>query len=72
MLDVRLATTTLAILIALVSISLADAVKDKMPEPASNKANPVAQSSAEARPIRVILPASWEASKGQAETQPTK
>ncbi|SHN80759.1 hypothetical protein [Bradyrhizobium erythrophlei] len=72
MLDVRLAATTLAMLIALVSVSLADAVKDKLPEPASDKAHSVAQSSAEARPIRVILPASWEPSKGQAETQSMK
>jgi hypothetical protein len=72
MLDVRLAVTTLAMLIALLSASLAEAVKDKLPEPANDKAHSVTQGSAESRPIRVILPASWEPSKGQAETQSTK
>ena len=72
MLDVRLVATTLAMLIALMSVSLADAVKDKLQEAAKDKAPPVDQSPAEARPIRVILPASWEPSKGQAETEATK
>ena len=68
MLDLRLAATTLAILAALVSVSLADTVKGKLPEGTKDKAQPVAQTSVETRPIRVILPASWEPSKGQAET----
>ena len=69
MLDLRLAATTLTILAALVSVSLADTtVKDKLPEGTKDKAQPVAQTSVETRPIRVILPASWEPSKGQAET----
>jgi len=68
MLDLRVAATTLAILAALVSVSLADTVKDKLPEDTKDKAQPVAQTSVETRPIRVILPASWEPSKGQAET----
>jgi hypothetical protein len=72
MLDLRLAATTVAILVAMASVSLADAVKDKLPEAARDKAQPVAQSSTEGRPIRVILPASWEPAKGQAEAQSTK
>jgi hypothetical protein len=70
--DMRLAATTVAILVALMSVSLADAVKGKLPEVTSDKAQPVAQSSTETRPIRVILPATWEPSKAQAEAQPTK
>lgn len=72
MLDMRLTAMTLAILIALVSVSLADAVMDRSPSPASNNTQNVAQSSGQARPIRVILPASWEPSKEQAEAQPTR
>ena len=72
MLDVRAAATTLAMLIALVSVALADAAKDKSQAPASNKARPVAENPADARPIRAILPASWEPGKGQAEAQSTK
>ena len=68
----RLTATTSVIFIALVSVSLADAVKDKSPELATDKATPDAQSSAKSRPIRVILPASWEPAKGQAETQSMK
>jgi len=72
MLDLRLAATTLAMLIALMSVSLAGAVKDKSAAVAKDKPPSVAQSSAEPRPIRVILPASWEPNNGQAETQSTK
>lgn len=72
MLDLRLTAATVAILVALMTVSLADTVKDKRPQPASDKAQPVAQNPVEARPIRVILPASWEPSKGQAESQSTK
>ena len=68
MLDLRLAATTLAILPALMSVSLADTVKDQLPKGTKDKAQPVAQTSVETRPIRVILPASGEPSKGQAET----
>lgn len=61
MLDVRLAATSLAIWGAVMSVALAEPVKDQ-PQPA-------AQSSGEARPIRVVLPAPWEPSQRQAETQ---
>ncbi|MDA9547879.1 hypothetical protein ACM43_26230 [Bradyrhizobium sp. CCBAU 45321] len=60
MLDLRLVTTSLAMLLALVSVALA--------EPPKDKAAPVVQTAAEARPIRVILPAPWEPTKGQAES----
>lgn len=71
--DLRLAATTLAILTALMSIALADHDKDMLPEPVSeHKAQPIAQGSAQARPIRVILPASWEPNNGQAAAQSTK
>lgn len=72
MLDLRLAATALAMLVALVSVSLADAVKDKSPDSADDVGEPVARSSAESRPIRVVLPASWEPSEKQAETQSSK
>jgi hypothetical protein len=72
MLDVRMVATTLAVLIALMSVSLAEAVKDQSAEKAKDKVQPVFQSSVEARPVRVILPASWEPSNGQRETQSTK
>ena len=67
MLDLRVVATTLVMLAALVSVSLADSVKDKSPEIAKEKAQPVVSTSVETRPIRVILPASWEPSKGQTE-----
>ncbi|MCA1511601.1 hypothetical protein ABH999_000158 [Bradyrhizobium yuanmingense] len=60
MLDVRLVTTSLALLVALMSVALGEPVKDQ--------AAPVVQSAPEARPIRVILPAPWEPTKGQAES----
>ena len=59
MLDVRLVTTSLATLAALMTVAVAEPVKDK--------AAPVAQGPAEARPIRVILPAPWEPATGQRE-----
>lgn len=59
MLDVRLVTTSLAALVALMAAAVAEPVKDQ--------AAPVVQSSAEARPIRVILPAPWETTKSQGE-----
>jgi len=61
MFDVRLAATLLAMSIALISVASAGPIKDQ-PEPP-------AQSSTEARPVRVILPAPWEPSRGQGETQ---
>jgi hypothetical protein len=60
MLDLRLVTTSVAVLVALISVALAEPVKDQ--------AAPVVQSAPEARPIRVILPAPWEPTKGQAES----
>ncbi|WP_407188576.1 hypothetical protein [Bradyrhizobium centrosematis] len=64
MLDVRLVTTSLAMLIALLSVALA--------EPAQDQARPAIQGASEARPIRVILPAPWEPARPQAEAQSTK
>ncbi|TGN88839.1 hypothetical protein EOW77_0008230 [Bradyrhizobium yuanmingense] len=60
MLDLRIVTTSLAMLLALVSVALAEPPKDNAPT--------VVQTAAEARPIRVILPAPWEPTKGQAES----
>ncbi|MDF0583898.1 hypothetical protein [Bradyrhizobium yuanmingense] len=60
MLDLRLVTTSLAMLLALVSVALAEPPKDKAPT--------VVQTTTDARPIRVILPAPWEPTKGQAES----
>ncbi len=60
MLDLRLVTTSLAMLLALVSVALA--------EPPKDQAASVVQTPAEARPIRVILPAPWEPTKRQAES----
>jgi hypothetical protein len=59
MLDMRLVTTSLAMLVALPAVAVAEPVKDQ--------AAPVVQSSAEARPIRVILPAPWETTQSQGE-----
>ncbi|MDD1535229.1 MULTISPECIES: hypothetical protein [unclassified Bradyrhizobium] len=59
MLDVRLVTTSLAMLIALMSVALAEP-KDQV------------RPAAEARPIRVILPAPWEPATTQAEAPPVK
>ena len=56
----RVVTTSMAMLVALMTVALAD--------PAKERPNPAVQSAAEARPIRVILPAPWEPAKGQAET----
>lgn len=64
MLDVRLVTTSLAMLVALMSVALA--------EPAKDQAKPAVQSTADARPIRVILAAPWEPAKTQAEAATTK
>ncbi|MDD1530072.1 hypothetical protein WI560_22895 [Bradyrhizobium sp. A11] len=60
MLDVRLVTTSLAMLIALMSVALAEPTKDQ------------GRPAAEARPIRVILPAPWEPATTQAEAPPAK
>ncbi len=60
MLDVRLVTTSLAMLIALMSVALAEPTKDQV------------RPAAEARPIRVILPAPWEPATTQAEAPPVK
>jgi hypothetical protein len=64
MLDVRLVATLIAMSLALMSVAFA--------EPAKDQAQPVVQSSSEARPVRVILPAPWEPSTRQAETQSAK
>ena len=72
MCDLRLAATTLALSVAVMSVSLAGSVNDKSSDPAMGKAQPVAESSSEARSIRVILPASWEPSKRQVESQSTR
>ncbi|WP_142252080.1 hypothetical protein [Bradyrhizobium sp. UNPF46] len=64
MLDLRLVATSLAMLIALLSAALAD--------PAKDQAQPAAQGAAEARPIRVILPAPWEPATKQAQAQSVK
>lgn len=63
MLDLRLVTTSLAMLLALVSVALAEPTRDQAPS--------VVQTKGEARPIRVILPAPWEPTKGQAESAQT-
>ena len=63
MLDLRLVTTALAMLMALMTVALAEPAKDQM--------RPAAQA-AEARPIRVILPAPWEPATTQAEATPAK
>ena len=63
MLDLRLAMTALAMLMAPITVAMAEPVKDQ--------ARPAAQA-AEARPIRVILPAPWEPATTQAEAQPVK
>lgn len=60
MLDVRLVTTSLAVMAALTSVALAEPVKDQ--------AASLAQSTPEVRPIRVILPAPWQPTKSQAES----
>jgi hypothetical protein len=54
MLDVRLLATALALTAALMSVALAEPEKDKL-----RQTN--AQSAAEPRPVRVVLPAPWEA-----------
>lgn len=59
MLDVRIVTTSLAMLVAAMSVALS--------EPVKNQTAPAVQSAGEARPIRVILPAPWEPAKGQVE-----
>ncbi|WP_245444418.1 hypothetical protein [Bradyrhizobium sp. Y36] len=64
MLDMRVVTTSLAMLIALVSVALAEPIKDQ--------ARPAAQGTSEARPIRVILPAPWEPATAQADAQSAK
>lgn len=56
MLDVRLMAASVVTFMALMSIAIAEPDKDRSQEQA--KIN--AQSSVEARPVRVILPASWE------------
>jgi hypothetical protein len=64
MLDVRLVATCIAMSVAFMSVALAEPTKDEAP---SN-----VQSSTEARPIRVILPAPWESGNPQTETLPAK
>ena len=61
MLDLRLVTTSAAMLVALMAVALAEPVKDQ--------AAPAVQSATEARPIRVVLPAPWEpATRSQRDT----
>ena len=61
MLDLRLVTTSAAMLVAMMAVALADPVKDQ--------ARPAVQAATEARPIRVVLPAPWEpATRSQTET----
>ncbi|MFB6420349.1 MULTISPECIES: hypothetical protein [Bradyrhizobium] len=64
MLDLRLAMTALAMLMALITVATAEPVKDQ--------ARPAVQAAAEARPIRVILPAPWEPATTHAEARPVK
>jgi hypothetical protein len=66
MLDLRLVAVSLPTLAALMSVAFADPAKDRLQDKAK------AQSSVEARPVRVILPASWEPNIREAETRPTK
>ncbi|WP_164718369.1 hypothetical protein [Bradyrhizobium sp. LVM 105] len=51
-------------LVALMSVALAEPTRDQV--------RPAAQGAAEARPIRVILPAPWEPATTQAEAPPVK
>ena len=61
MLDLRLVTTSAAMLVAMMAVALAEPVRDQAP--------PAVQSSADARPIRVVLPAPWEpATQSHGET----
>jgi hypothetical protein len=64
MLDVRLVATCVAMSVALMSVALAEPTKDQAPSSI--------QSSTEARPIRVILPAPWESGNPQPETRLAK
>ncbi|SFK03831.1 hypothetical protein SAMN05216525_14942 [Bradyrhizobium sp. Gha] len=64
MLDLRLMATLIALSIGLMSVASAEPTKDQ--------AEPAVQSSREARPVRVILPAPWQPSERQAETQSAK
>ncbi|GAA0029418.1 MULTISPECIES: hypothetical protein [Bradyrhizobium] len=64
MLDVRLVTTSLAMLVALLPVASA--------EPAREQARPAGQGTTEARPIRVILPAPWEPARTQADAPSSK
>ncbi|MFB6463307.1 hypothetical protein [Bradyrhizobium tunisiense] len=64
MLDLRLAMTALAMLMAPITVAMAEPVKDQ--------SRPAVQAAAEARPIRVILPAPWEPATTQAEARPVK
>lgn len=63
MLDVRLMATLIAMSIALASVAFAEPTKDQT--------QPKVQSPADARPMRVVLPAPWEPSTKQ-ETQAAK
>ena len=64
MLDLRLVTTALAMLMALMTVALAEPTKDQVQQ--------AAQAGAEARPIRVILPAPWQPATTQAEVATAK
>jgi hypothetical protein len=59
MLDLRLVAASVAMLVALMSMALA--------EPGKDQPDPPVQASSEARPLRVILPAPWEPSKSRVE-----
>lgn len=63
--NARLFLTSVGLSLTLFSAALAG-------EPTKDQVQPNAQSAAEARPIRVVLPAPWEPSTKQAETQSVK
>lgn len=64
MLDLRMAAAALAIFGACISVALA--------EPARDRVSAAGQVSQETRPVRVVLPALWEAAKPPAEQLPPR
>ena len=68
MLDLRLAAASLATFVALMSVAMAEPDKDRSQEQDKVKA----ESSVTARPVRVVLPASWEPNVKEAQTRLTK
>jgi hypothetical protein len=65
MLDLRLTAASLATFVALMSVAMAEPDKDRSQEQDKDKVQMV-------RPVRVILPASWEPNVKEAETRLTK